>query len=114
MKKYLLGIIAMVMAVTFSAFTSEKNNLSGGLMQNTSIIIIRMTLLKMTPTHYSQVSTLNCTGTLHRCGVKANDDGTGHPVLSGQQFLQEIENGYYLNKKNIAALGSYILPVFFI
>jgi uncharacterized protein YxeA len=83
MKKYLLGIIAIVMAITFSAFTVEKNKAPERAMQNYSYNNYPDDTFINDPTHYTQVSTLNCLGTAHRCGVKANDDGTGHPVLGG-------------------------------
>lgn len=83
MKRYFLGIIAIIMAIAFSAFTIKKSQVSERAMQNYSYNDYPDDTFINDPTHYTLVSTLNCVGTAHRCGVKANDDGTGHPVLSG-------------------------------
>ena len=88
MKKYLLGIIAIVMAITFSAFTVEKNETPERAMQNYSYNDYPNDANINDPTHYTQVVTLSCIGSAHRCGVKANDDGTGHPVLGGAIILK--------------------------
>jgi uncharacterized protein YxeA len=89
MKKYLLGIIAIFMAIAFSAFTIEKHEASGRAMQNYSYNDYPDDTNKNDPTHYTQVATLSCIGTAHRCGVIANDDGTGHPVLTGATILNK-------------------------
>jgi len=87
MKKYLLGIIAIFMAISLSAFTIVKHEVSGRAMQNYSYNDYPDDANINNPTHYTEVATLFCSGSAHRCGVKANDDGTGHPVLSGAVIL---------------------------
>lgn len=84
MKKYFLGIIAIIMAITFSAFTVEKNKASTGTQENFTYNDYPDDTWINDPTHYTLFTgTLDCNGSAHRCAVSANDDGTGHPVLSG-------------------------------
>lgn len=85
MKKY-LGIFAIMLAITASAFTvkhkdaklagsSYTYNLYGQPGQNNSSNLIN-------PANYTFVGTssLSCSGTINRCGVEdATDDGFGHP-----------------------------------
>ncbi len=82
MKKYLTGIIAILMAVGFSAFTLQKDKVSQSQKSFTYNNYPDDTWINQ-PSHYTLFNgTLNCQGGSQRCGVVADDDGTGHPKLS--------------------------------
>ncbi len=88
MKKYLFGIIAICMGLIFSAFTLQKNKIPGITTENFTYNDYPNDTWKNNAMHYTLISgPLNCLGTAHRCAVVANDDGTGHPILSGATIL---------------------------
>lgn len=90
MKKYLTGIIAAVLAIVFSAFTLHSHDGSGLVQQTYTYNDYPNDTWINDATHYTLFTgTLNCVGSAHRCAVKANDDGTGHPVLSGAVIIKK-------------------------
>jgi len=86
MKQYLLGTIALVTAITLNSFTLkpathptvtknfEYNDYPNDFYQNV-------------PSHYTMTGSngtdpLDCAGSAHRCGVVAQDNGSGLPDLT--------------------------------
>lgn len=91
MRKYLLGMVAVVLAIGFSAFTKESNPKSSTL---TAQDFIYNDYPDDTwigdPAHYTlATSSLSCSGTAHRCGVTAENDGNDHPVLTGATIFRK-------------------------
>jgi hypothetical protein len=84
MKKYLLGIVAVLLAVGFSAFTQSEKKTSAPTNQNFTYNDYPDDTWVGDASHYTLISgSLSCSGTSHRCGVSAQNDGTDHPILSG-------------------------------
>jgi hypothetical protein len=79
MKKYLLGIVAIVLAISFSAFTSlqdrpllEQKYFKYLDYPNDAFVSVA--------SHYELSSDLGCTSGAHRCAVIANSAG-GSPEV---------------------------------
>lgn len=86
MKKYLLGIIALVTAITLNSFTlrssghptATKNFIYTTYPDDSNSNDPDAYMLS----GHGGTDALNCPGTLHTCGVVAQDDGSGHPDLT--------------------------------
>jgi hypothetical protein len=86
MKQYLLGAIALVTAITLNSFTLKPDSHPTA-TKNFIYNAYPNDLLVNDPSQYSLTGNngldpLICVGTVHRCGVIAQDDGTGHPDLT--------------------------------
>lgn len=97
MKKYLLGLFAVVLAVGLSAFNSQKN------YKPANLVVKYFTYdaypsddpndlndpANYSPTGNSGQDELTCPdGQTHRCGVQATDDGSNQPILSGATIFK--------------------------
>lgn len=79
----MLGLIALVTAITLNSFTlrttvhptASKNFIYSAYPDDSDINDPDAYML----TGHGGTDPLNCNGTLHRCAVVAEDDGTGHP-----------------------------------
>lgn len=80
MKKYLLGLFAIVLAVGFSAFSVNRANVNMKFNGNASIQSQRQD-----PTKYSKVSSVSCPSTLYTCSVLVDEqyvDASGNFISS--------------------------------
>jgi len=87
MKKYLLGLIALVTAITLNSFT-VKTSKHPTVTKNFTYIAYPNDSHVNDPNYYTLTGNdgsddLNCPdGNSHRCGVIAEDNGSGLPDLS--------------------------------
>ena len=86
MKKYLLGIFAVVLALGFSAFSTPKK--SGKLTQQYfRFKDYPVDTYKEVASHYESIGSLSCTVGTYRCGVLANPD-SGNPDIPDMNDTQ--------------------------
>lgn len=90
MKKYVTGLIALLLAVISTGFTISGNRSSDANPKSFSYNDYPDDTWMDDPNHYTLITgSLNCSGGSFRCGVVADDDGTGHPVLSGAVIFKK-------------------------
>jgi hypothetical protein len=77
------------LAIGFSAFTTQTKEKSLILTnQNFTYNDYPDDTWVDNASHYTLISgSLSCSGTAHRCGVSAQNDGNDHPVLSGATIV---------------------------
>lgn len=86
MKKYLLGAIALVTAITLNSFT-VKSHSHPSTIKNFVYLDYPNDANKNISSRYQLTGNdgtddLPCPGGAHRCGVEAVDNGSGHPDLT--------------------------------
>ena len=96
MKKYLLGIVAVMLAIGFSAFTEPQSKTKGNFtLKYFTYDDFPNDSWKDEPSHYTMTANggqtiPSCNGTEKRCAVRAEENGgTGDPVLSGAVILEK-------------------------
>jgi len=95
MKKYLLGVIALVTAITLNSFTLKTHTTRGPVL-NWIYMDYPNDAFKDDPSHYQLygtdgTATLPCPGGTHRCGVQAQDDGSGQPDFT-ISYIKKTKN----------------------
>ncbi|MBV4357328.1 hypothetical protein [Pinibacter aurantiacus] len=85
MKKYYLGAVALLTAITLNSFTIRTSH--KGITKNFVYTAYPNDSQINNPAFYQMTGNdgqdpWTCSGTLHRCAVIAQDDGTGSPDLT--------------------------------
>lgn len=87
MKKYMTGIVAMIIGIVLAFGTSAFKNANSNPDADLFWVLKSGTTASIDPADYQQ-GTDNCGQYIHFCGFYAPDDGTGKPVISSGSALQ--------------------------
>ena len=89
MKKYFLGLVAVVLALGLSAFTA-KTNTNSFAIKYFKYLDYPNDMNKNNPARYELSPDLGCTTGLHRCAVVATSDGgvPERPILNGSEVIK--------------------------